>query len=135
MVRRVCRRHGDHPISLPNQAAPRRHPARGAVGTSGLIQARVPKVHSTVRLPQEILSTFGKDGAKRMARHMIAVLMNNGADVVTIVATVVHSSTGIRGLADGTRNEYYVEWMLSLRLGIIDPPGATATSGSDTALM
>ena len=70
-----------------------------------------------------------------MELHMIAVLMNNGADEVTIVATVVHSSTGIRGLADGTRSEYDVEWVLSLRLGIIDPPGATATSGSDTALM
>ena len=77
----------------------------------------------------------GMGGAKRMERHMIAALMNNGEEKVTTVATVVHNITGTRGQADGTRNEYYVEWMLSLRLGIIDPPGATATSGSNTAHM
>ena len=122
-------------MSLLNLAAPRRPHARGTEGISVLTLARVLRVRSTVRLPQESLSTFGKGGAKKMERHMIPVPMISGADVVPIVAVVVHNSTGIRGLADGTQSECKVEWVLSLRLGIMDPPAATATSGSGTTLM
>ena len=88
-----------------------------------------------VRPPQVNLNMCGLAGAKRMEPHMTAALMNNGEEKGTTVGTVVNDITGTRGQADGTRNEYYVEWLLSLRLSVIDPPGATAASGSDALLM
>ena len=122
-------------MSLLNLAAPRLPHVHGTEGISGQTQARDLRVRSTVGLPRGSLSTFGRGGARRMERHMIPVPMISGVDVVPIVAVVVHNSTGIRGLADGTQSECKVEWVLSLRLGIVDPPAATATSGSGTTLM